>query len=511
MIEVIAAIDNGTTSSRVILFDKQCSIVASHQQEYPSIYQQPGWCEQDPNDIIKSINACIDQVQKSTSDKCKVVAIGITNQRETLCCWDKTTGEPLCNAIVWLDSRTSDLVDELVEDKGAGDKRKFVDICGLPFSTYFSAVKLKWLLKNDTNVQAAYNEHRLAVGTVDSWIIYNLTGKVNGGVHVTDVTNASRTMLMDLQTCEYSQTMMQVFDIDESVLPHIRSSSEVYGRVSGYGQWDGVVISGCLGDQQAAVVGQKCFQKGMAKNTYGTGCFMLMNTGPDRVPPPSESGLLTTLAYKLGKDAQVCYAYEGSIAISGAAVSWLRDSLEMVTTPQELSKLAGEVEDSGGVIFVPALSGLFAPYWKPNSRGCLFGLSQFTTRKHICRALLEGVAFQTREILEAMKADSNDHEFDLAVLRVDGGMSNSDVLMQIQADILGIPVQRPQMKESTALGAAIAAGLAIGFYEIDQLTSSDAASQQSMDIFSPKWSQKEREEKFTRWKRSIQLSIEWSH
>lgn len=453
---LFGALDNGTTSSRFIVFDLNGSIISSHQEEYESIYPQPGWCEQDPIVLLNNCKRCMEEAVKRLPSRYKasdIKSIGITNQRETTVAWNGKTGAPLCNAIVWLDSRTSDLVHKLSNKTPSKSKDYFRNVCGLPLSTYFSALKLKWMFENVPAVKQACDAGELKVGTVDSWLIWNLTGKE---VHVTDVTNASRTMLLDLKTLKWSDEMCAFFEIPKAILPQIRSSAEIYGNVKD-GLLASVPISGCLGDQQAALVGQRCFKKGQAKNTYGTGCFLLFNTGDS--PVVSNHGMLTTVGYQLGSKEKPCYALEGSIAIAGAAVKWLRDNLGLIKESSEISTLAESVQNTAGVHFVPAFNGLFAPYWRDDARGIITGLTQYTTKAHIARAVLEAVSFQTREIVEAMSKDSG---ITLKSLRVDGGMTVSDILLKIQADILGIDVLRPEMRETTAFGAAFAAAIGIG-------------------------------------------------
>ena len=409
------------------------------------------------------------------------------------------TGAPLHNAVIWLDTRTAQTVEELIQRAPGKDKDFFKSRCGLPISTYFSAPKLRWLIDNIPAVREAVSEGRCLFGTVDSWLLWNLTGGVDGGHHLTDVTNASRTMLMNLKTLEWDQEMLDFFDIPRDVLPGIRSSSEVYGTMVGT-MLAGVPISGILGDQQAALVGQMCFSRGEAKNTYGTGCFLLYNTGPDAVE--SNHGLLTTVAYKMGDDP-VCYALEGSVAIAGASVQWLRDNLNLIKTSPEIEDLARQVDDSHGCHFVPAFSGLFCPYWQPNARGVICGLSQFTNKHHIARACLEATCFQTRELLDVMNLDSG---IPLVALQVDGGMTANMLLMQIQADLLGIPVIKSLMAETTALGAAMAAGAAHG---IDVWDIKGASKPVAKDTYNPSIPQEEADARLLQWKKAVQKSLQW--
>ncbi|KAI8817401.1 uncharacterized protein EV422DRAFT_560642 [Fimicolochytrium jonesii] len=497
----VGAIDQGTSSSRFMIFDDQGAIVAMHQEEFAQIYPKAGWCEHDPEVIMASVTQCVTEAAKKFKalghELSEIKAIGITNQRETTVVWDKTTGKPLHHAIVWLDGRTNGTVKQLVEKSGS--VTHWQEKCGLPFSTYFSGVKLRWLLDNDEAVKKAHDEDRLAFGTVDSWLIYNLTGGVKGGKHVSDVTNASRTMFMNLHTLQWDDEILSFFGVKKNVLPEIVSSAEVYGNVVD-GPFAGVPLAGCLGDQQAAVVGQRCFNPGEVKNTYGTGCFMLFNTGSK--PVISTHGLLTTVGYKLGKDAEAIYALEGSVAIAGAAIKWLRDNLKMIKSAAEVNELASAVEDTGGVYFVPAFSGLFAPHWRDDARGCIVGLTQYATREHIARATLEAVCFQSKEVLDAMNADAGT---DLAVLKVDGGMTASDLGMQIQADLLGIDVERPAMSETTALGAALAAGLTVGVWkDLDNFKASAKP-----DIFKPTIETANRAERYGQWKKAVERSLNW--
>ncbi|TPX65458.1 glycerol kinase [Spizellomyces sp. 'palustris'] len=499
----VGAIDQGTSSSRFMVFNEKGAIVTMHQMEFEQIYPKAGWCEHDPDVIMSSVNDCIAKVVEkleamghSVTD---IKAVGITNQRETTVVWDKTTGKPLHHAVVWLDGRTKDTVAQLVEKSSSKTTSHWHDRCGLPFSTYFSGVKLRWLLDNVEEVRKAHQDGRLAFGTVDSWLIYNLTGGVNGGKHVSDVTNASRTMFMNIQTLEWDDEILEFFDVKKEILPEIVSSAELYGNIVG-GPLAGIAIAGCLGDQQAAVVGQRCFNPGEVKNTYGTGCFMLFNTGEK--PVISTHGLLTTVGYKLGRDKPAVYALEGSVAIAGAAIKWLRDNLKMIKDAPEINDLAAKVEDTGGVYFVPAFSGLFAPHWRDDARGCIVGLTQFATREHIARATLEAICFQSKEVLDAMNADAG---HDLALLKVDGGMTNSELGMQIQADLLGIEVVRPAMRETTALGAALAAGLTVGIWK----DLKDFSAHEDPDVFKPTIEAEERSTRYANWKKAVERSLGW--
>ncbi|KAJ3315891.1 hypothetical protein HDV04_000098 [Boothiomyces sp. JEL0838] len=495
----IGSIDNGTSSTRFILFDTKGNIVTSSQSEFPQYYPNAGWTEHDLDEIYEYTVKCIENVCAELEDNgispSEIKAIGITNQRETTCVWDKETGKPLHKAIVWLDVRTRELVQELINKTESKDAKHFSKKCGLPLSTYFSAVKLKWLLNNVPQVQEAHKDNRLMFGTVDSWLLYKLTG----GVHATDVTNASRTMLMDLETLQWDDEICQFFEINKSCLPAIKSSSEVYGNVAA-GPLEGVPISGILGDQQSALVGQLCFKQGQLKNTYGTGCFMLCNTGSK--PVVSTHGLLTTVGYKLGPEAECKYALEGSIATAGASVKWLRDNMGIIRKASEVGEFAQKVDNTGGVYFVPAFSGLFAPHWRDDARGTIVGITQYTTKEHICRATLEAVSFQTKDIMDSMEIDSG---YPINLLRVDGGMTMSDQLMQIQADIAGVEIDRPSMLETTALGAALAAGRAIGLFEDLEKFETEA----SVSKFKPQISAEQRQEMTKGWKKALEKSMGW--
>src|SRR6184192_3704442 len=453
----IGALDQGTTSTRFMVFDSAGQVVSVAQREHSQIYPQPGWVEHDPEEIWR---AARDAMQETTAARGLTApdfaAIGITNQRETTVVWNRTTGKPVSNAIVWQDTRTSDYVSELARQ---GGQDRFRAKTGLPLSTYFSSLKIRWILDHVSGSREQAEAGDLLFGNIDTFLVWHLTGGPHGGIHVTDVTNASRTQLMNLETLAWDKELLDAFGIPEAMLPKICSSSEVYGEVK-EGPLCGVPIAGILGDQQAALVGQACFRPGEAKNTYGTGCFLLMNTGEQ--PVQSKCGLLTTVAFKFGsKPAH--YALEGSIAITGALVQWLRDNLGLIGTSSEIETLARSVEDNGGVYFVPAFSGLYAPHWKDNARGVIIGLSRYANKGHLARAVLEATAFQTRDVVDAMEQDSN---VKLDVLRCDGGMVDDELLMQFQADILDRPVLRPVTKDATtALGAAYAAGLAVGFFK----------------------------------------------
>ena len=426
---------------------------------FPNYYPKEGWCEHDPEEIYEYTKSCIATVCKDI-DEALIKAVGITNQRETTLVWDRITGKPLYKAIVWLDTRTRETVQKCIQKSDSKSVNHFKEKCGLPFSTYFSAVKLKWLLENVEAVKKARDEGRLMFGTVDTWLLYKFTGGKDGGVFYTDVTNASRTMLMDLKTLDWDQETCDFFEISKKSLPEIKSSSEVYGSFKGQGFLNNVPIAGILGDQQAALVGQLCFKKGMLKNTYGTGCFMLCNTGTEIVH--STHGLLTTVGYKLGPNAPCFYALEGAIAVAGASVKWLRDNLGLISDAAQIGIESDKVKTSGGIYFVPAFSGLFAPHWRDDARGTIVGMTLATTKAHICRATLEAVSFQTKDIMDSMSMDMKD---EVKLLRVDGGMAKCEQLMQIQADIAGVDLHRPTMVETTALGAALSAGLAVKVWD----------------------------------------------
>ncbi|KAM6945821.1 glycerol kinase 3-like [Aplochiton taeniatus] len=503
---LVAAIDQGTSSTRFLVFNaKTAELLSHHQVEIQQSFPKEGWVEQDPKDILRSVFECMERTcEKLTQlniDISNIKAIGVTNQRETTVVWDKYTGEPLYNAIVWLDLRTQSTVERLISKTPGRNKNHLKHRTGLPISTYFSAVKLRWLMDNVPEVQQAILSHRAAFGTIDSWLIWSLTGGKAGGVHCTDVTNASRTMLFNIHTMDWDPELCKYFDIPAEILPKVRSSSEIYGLMK-CSALTGIPISGCLGDQSAALVGQMCFQDGQAKNTYGTGCFLLRNTGLK--PVMSDHGLLTTVAYKLGRDKPACYALEGSVAIAGAVVRWLKDNLGIIKTTSELEKLAAAAGTSYGCYFVPAFSGLYAPYWEPSARGIICGLTQFTNKSHVAFAALEAVCFQTREILDAMNQDSG---IPLSQLQVDGGMTSSQLLMQLQADILCIPVVRPSMPETTALGVAMAAGSAEGV-SVWSLEPEDL-SEITSEKFDPQINTEESEFRYARWKKAVQKAMNW--
>ena len=495
MKKIIAAIDQGTTSTRCILFDSAGKIVGQDQIEHRQIFPQPGWVEHDPLEILENVQAVVkNALIHSGYGPTDLAAIGITNQRETTVVWDRSTGKPYMNAIVWQDTRTDSICTQL---KAAGRQEFFQQTTGLPIATYFSGPKIRWILDNLPRVRQDAEDGNALFGTIDSWLIWNLTGGPRGGIHVTDVTNASRTMLMNLRTLDWDDKSLEILDIPRRLLPKIESSSQIYGYANFL---DGIPIASDLGDQQAALFGQTCFSPGEAKNTYGTGCFMLLNTGTEIVP--SQSGLLTTLGYKIGS-APAVYCLEGSIAFAGALVQWLRDNLHLIQSSTEIETLARNVENNGGMYIVPAFSGLFAPYWRSDARGVMVGLTQFITDGHIARSVLEATAYQTREVLDAMNTDS---DVRLTVLKVDGGMVKNELLMQFQADILNVPVVRPQITETTALGAAYAAGLAIGYWpNLDTLREQWAADRKWL----PQMDADTRKRLFNGWKKAVSRTFDW--
>ena len=498
MPDYVLAIDQGTTSSRAIIFNHSGQIVESGQIEHEQIFPKAGWVEHDPLEIWRNTREVVGlALARASLSKSDIAAVGITNQRETTVVWDKNTGEPVYNAIVWQDTRTQKIVDELGGDEGAD---KYKATVGLPLATYFSGPKIRWILENVEGVRAKAEAGDLLFGNTDAWILWNMTGGTDGGVHMTDVTNASRTMLMDLKTLQWDSDIAADMGIPMSMLPEIRSSSEVYGKGREGGMVPGVPIAGILGDQQAATFGQACFEIGMAKNTYGTGNFMLINTGEEAIP--SENGLLTTVAYKLG-DQKPIYALEGSIAVTGSLVQWLRDNLGLISDAPQIEALAKTVDDNGGAYFVPAFSGLFAPYWRSDARGALVGLTRFVNKGHIARATLEATAYQTREVVDAMNADSG---VNLTELKVDGGMVANELLMQFQADILGVDVIRPQVAETTALGAAYAAGIAVGFWSGEQDVIDNWAEDKR---WTPQLDAEERERLHRNWKKAVTKTFDW--
>ena len=492
----IVAIDMGTTSTRAIVFDRTGKRRGSAQKDTTQYFPHAGWVEHDP---IEMWSNTADVIAGALADAkitaTEVAAIGITNQRETTIVWERATGRPLYNAIVWQDTRTQEVADALAEDGGIN---RFAHATGLPMTAYFSATKIAWILDNVPGARAQANKGELACGTPDSWLLWNLTGGINGGVHVTDVTNASRTLLMNIETLSWDDELLKVFNVPRSLLPEIRSSSEIYGTA--VEPVPGVPVAGILGDQQAATFGQGAFASGETKNTYGTGCFLIMNTGEKIVR--STHGLITTVAYQLaGQPAH--YALEGSIAVAGSLIQWLRDNLGLVKDSAEVEKLAASVDDNGGAAIVPAFSGLFAPYWRTDARGVIVGLTRFVNRGHIVRAALESTALQTRDVVDAMKQDTG---ISIPALKVDGGMVVNELLMQFQADILGIPVVRPEIIETTALGAAFAAGLAVGFWhDTDELSKIWAENKRWIPLMSAD----ESERRMRVWDKAVERSLNW--
>jgi len=493
----IGAIDQGTTSTRFIIFDRAGRIVSVAQKEHQQIFPQPGWVEHDPAEIWRRTEEVIDAAMKQKGLRpSDLAAIGITNQRETTVVWDRKTGHPVYNALVWQDTRVDSYVAELAR-RGGPDRLR--SKTGLPLAAYFSGLKIRWILDNVPGVRERANAGDVLFGNIDSFLVWNLTGGPRGGIHITDCTNASRTQLMNLETLEWDDELLDAIGVPRQMLPKIVASSEVYGNAT-LESLKGVPIAGILGDQQAALVGQTCFQQGEAKNTYGTGCFLLMNTGEK--PVHSKFGLLTTVAYRLGKQP-AAYALEGSIAITGALVQWVRDNFGLIDKSSDIENLARTVKDNGGVYFVPAFSGLYAPYWKSTARGVITGLTRYTNKGHLARAVLEATAFQTREVVEAMEKDSG---IALDVLRTDGGMVEDELLMQFQSDLLDRPVVRPVVRETTALGAAYAAGLAVGYYK----NLDDLRSQWAVDsTWQPHMEEKERESLYSSWKKAVTRSFDW--
>ncbi|MGI6740065.1 MAG: glycerol kinase GlpK [Brevefilum sp.] len=492
----VLAIDQGTTSTRAMIFDHAGKVVGLKQKEHEQLYPKPGWVEHDPMEIWSATQFVVQGVlHEQNLENEDILAVGITNQRETTLAWNRTTGKPYHHAIVWQDTRTDNMCAQLARD---GGQDRFRKITGLPLATYFSGPKLTWLLEHVDGLRADAESGEALFGTIDSWLIWNLTGGKEGGLHITDVTNASRTLLMNLETLEWDEDMLSILNIPGFMLPQIRSSSEVYGTAKGI--LSGIPVSGILGDQQAALFGQTCYEPGEAKNTYGTGCFMLINTGHD--PTPSKSGLLTTVGYQIGEQ-QAVYALEGSIAITGALVQWLRDNLRLIDEAPEVETLAKTVEDSGGIYFVPAFSGLFAPYWRSDARGAIVGMTRFINQGHIARAALEATAFQTREVLDAMEEDSG---VQLRALKVDGGMVVNDLLMQFQADILNVPVIRPVVAETTSLGAAYAAGLATGFWKDQQSLKENWRMEKQ---WNPDMPEDTRKRLYAGWKKAVGRTFDW--
>jgi glycerol kinase len=494
----IAAIDQGTTSTRFMVFDGDGRIVSAAQKEHRQIYPKPGWVEHDPAEIIARTTEVADEaIERAGIAPAELAAVGITNQRETTIIWEKKTGNAISKAIVWQDTRVA---DEVARYSASGGQNRFRAATGLPLSTYFSSLKARWILQNVASAKEKAAAGELLFGTVDSFLVWHLTGGPNGGSHVTDVTNASRTQLFNLTTQQWDPALLAAFDLPASLLPRVKSSSEVYGEAT-IGALKGVPIAGILGDQQAALVGQTCFDPGEVKNTYGTGCFLLMNTGERMVP--SAAGLLTTVAYKFGKDP-VHFALEGSVAVTGALVQWLRDNLGMIARSSDVEALAQSVEDNGGVYFVPAFSGLYAPYWKDSARGVIAGLTRYANRGHLARAVLEATAYQTRDVVEAMEKDAG---IALKGVRVDGGMVGNELLMQFQSDILHREVVRPVVQETTALGAAYAAGLACGFYSSTQEL---RAKWKSDRVWKPKMASANTDKLYQGWKKAVTRSFDWT-
>ena len=503
MADHVAAIDQGTSSTRCMIFDRRGNIAGMHQLEHRQIYPRPGWVEHDASELWAHTQEVIHgALEQAGVPAGALAAIGITNQRETVVAWNPKTGKPCCNAIVWQDTRTDRICQELARDGGQDRWRARV---GLPLATYFSGPKIRWMLENVPGLREAAGAGEAIFGTVDTWLIWNLTGGVSGGAHVTDVTNASRTMMMDLHSLDWDPEILEIMAIPRHVLPRIRPSSDP--ELYGYAQcafmhaMGKVPVCGDLGDQQAALVGQACFDAGDAKNTYGTGCFMLINTG--NVAVPSKSGLLTTVGYQFGS-ARPTYALEGSIAITGALVQWLRDNLRFFDFSHQIEDYARQVPDSGGIYVVPAFSGLFAPYWQSDARGVIVGLTRFINKNHICRAALEAAAYQTREVLDAMERDSGAR---LTSLKVDGGMVHNQTLMQFQADILGVPVVRPRITETSALGAAYAAGLAVGFWDgLEDLR----RNWQVDRTWTPEMDEEQRVKLYDGWLKAVQRTMHWT-
>jgi glycerol kinase len=496
MADYVAALDQGTTSTRFMIFDHAGQVVAIDQKEHEQIYPKPGWVEHDPLEITTRCEGVISgALQKANIKASDIAAVGVTNQRETTVVWEKSSGKPVYNAIVWQDTRTDQICNELSRD---GGQDRFRPKTGLPIATYFSGPKIKWMLDNVDGLRDRAERGEVLFGNIDTWCIWNLTGGPDGGVHITDVTNASRTLMMNLQTLEWDDEILGILGVPRAMLPEIKASSEVYGEAKG--ELAGIPAAGDLGDQQAALFGQTCYSIGEAKNTYGTGCFVLLNTGNE--PVPSKSGLITGLGYKIG-DQPAVYMLEGSIAITGALVQWLRDNLGMIQSSPEVEALASTVDDNGGVYFVPAFSGLFAPYWRSDARGVIAGLTRYVNKGHIARAVLEATAWQTKEVVDAMNADSG---VELTSLKVDGGMVYNELLMQFQADVLDVPVIRPTVAETTALGAAYAAGLAVGFWkEVEDLRANWGKDKE----WDPQMDPAERDKEYRFWKKAVQKSMDW--
>jgi glycerol kinase len=494
MAQYAAAVDQGTTSTRFMVFDHGGQVVSVDQKEHEQIYPKPGWVEHDAMEIWQRTQEVI-QAGLGKVSASDIAGVGVTNQRETTVVWERSSGQPVFNAIVWQDTRTDQICNELSAD---GGQDRFRDKTGLPIATYFSGPKIKWILDNVDGVRSKAESGEVLFGNIDTWVIWQLTGGPDGGVHVTDVTNASRTMMMDLKTLDWDDEILEILGVPRAMLPAIKASSEVYGEATG--DLAGVPVAGDLGDQQAALFGQTCFSVGEAKNTYGTGNFLLLNTGNEIVP--SKSGLITGLGYKIG-DQQAVYMLEGSIAITGALVQWLRDNIGLIESAPEVEDLAKTVDDNGGVYFVPAFSGLFAPYWRGEARGVIAGLTRYVNKGHIARATLEATAWQTREVVDAMNADSG---VELASLKVDGGMVYNELLMQFQADVLDVPVIRPTVAETTSLGAAYAAGLATGFWsEVEDLRANWGKDKE----WQPQMDPQERDKEYGYWKKAVTRTFDW--
>ena len=496
MSKYVAAIDQGTTSTRCMVFDHAGKVISIDQKEHEQIFPQPGWVEHDPAEIWdrtqEVVQGALEKGSLSTSD---LAAVGITNQRETTVVWNRKTGTPVHNAIVWQDTRTDRICDELARD---GGQDRFREQVGLPLATYFSGPKIKWMIDNVPGVREGAESGDIVFGNMDTWVVWNLTGGPDGGVHVTDPTNASRTMLMNLATLDWDDEILDAMGVPRAMLPEIKSSSMEYAKAKGV--LDGIPVAGILGDQQAAVFGQTCFSVGEAKNTYGTGNFLLLNTGTE--PVQSKNGLLTTVGYKIGEQDAV-YCLEGAIAVTGSLVQWLRDNIGLFQSAPEIEELAKTVDDNGGAYFVPAFSGLFAPYWRSDARGAIVGLTRYVNKGHLARAVLEATAFQTKEVVDAMNADSG---VELESLKVDGGMVQNDLLMQFQADILDVPVIRPTVAETTSLGAAYAAGLAVGFWgEIEDLRANWGKDRE----WTPKMDADRRDREYRMWKKAVTRTFDW--
>ncbi len=496
MPEYIAAIDQGTTSTRCMVFDRTGRVISVEQREHQQIYPRAGWVEHDPLEIwTRTQEVILGALRKLDLVPTDLAAVGITNQRETTVVWNRLTGRPYYNAIVWQDTRTDTICDEMAKE---GGQDRFREKVGLPLATYFSGPKIRWMLENVPGLREAAERGDALFGNIDTWLVWNLTGGTHGGLHITDVTNASRTMLMNLYTLDWDESILADMGIPRGMLPEIRSSSEVYAGASA--GLSGVPVAGILGDQQAAVFGQACYDPGDAKNTYGTGCFMLLNTGTE--PVQSKYGLLTTLGYKLG-DQPAVYCLEGSIAIAGALVQWLRDNLGMIEKSSDVEQLAHSVEDNGGIYFVPAFSGLFAPYWRSDARGVIVGMTRYVNKGHIARAALESTAYQVREVLDAMEMDSGVR---LKMLKVDGGMVYNDLLMQFQADMVNVPVIRPRVSETTSLGAAYAAGLAVGYWKnLDELRANWGKAKE----WTPAMEETQRAKLYSGWKKAVERTLNW--